>query len=68
MNPVDATLKEIEEWRSGRVWGRKRIARLAGVHPDTIPAWAMLPDCPIKQIGGRYFTMRDALITWLTAK
>jgi hypothetical protein len=65
---VDTVLDEIEAWNSGRLWGAKLIASVAGVSVDTVPRWAELPDCPIKKCGGRYFVRRAALVAWMTEK
>lgn len=68
MTDVDKVFREIEEWRSGKLWGAKAIAGEAGVSTRTIARWEQLPDCPITIVAGRYFVVRLDLILWMTSK
>ncbi len=65
---VDRVLREITDWRGGKLWGAAAIAKFAGVSEDTIPAWAKIPGCPITKCGGRFFVTRGAMQSWMTTK
>jgi hypothetical protein len=47
------------------LWGATVIAKFAGVSVETVYRWALLPDCPISQPGGRYFCIKSELVIWL---
>lgn len=66
-NVVDV-LSDIDQWRSGKLWGKSSIAKFAGVSIDKVARWATLPGCPITRPGGAYFVTRGALTAWLTSK
>lgn len=62
---IDTVLRQISDWKAGKIWGAVAIAREAGVSDDTIIAWAKQPGCPITKVGGRYFVTRGALQRWM---
>lgn len=68
MSAVEQFFQEIDDWRTGKLWGCKRIADEAEVHPRTIIRWEKLPDCPITIVNGRYFVLRIDLMLWMTSK
>lgn len=68
MSAVEQLFQEIEDWRTGKLWGCKAIAKEAGVSPRTVVRWEKLPGCPISVVNGRYFCLRVDLMLWLTSK
>lgn len=65
----------LDRWRVDAVlepdrplWGLPQIAQVAGVGIDTVRRWHLETDAPISKPGGRYFTMRRALMQWLRAR
>ncbi len=53
---------------SEAIWGAKAIGTFAGVGIDTVYAWAIDPDVPVYKPGGRYFAIKQELMTWLRSK
>lgn len=68
MNSVDDVLREIDEWRSGRLWGAKAIANFLGVSVSNIYDLALDPTCPIYKPSNRYFAIKSELIRWARSK
>lgn len=64
----DSEAPEIITLRGERLWGAPEIAQFAGVSDDTVRRWERIPDCPIYKPGGRYFSTRTALLSWMTKK
>lgn len=65
---IDDVLRDIDEWRHGKLWGLKAIAAEAGRSTRTIARWEQLSDCPITIVNGRFFVLRLDLILWMTGK
>ncbi len=68
MSAVEQVFREIEDWRTGKLWGAKRIADEAGVSEKTIARWARLNGCPVTIVNGRFFCLRLDLMLWMTSK
>lgn len=65
----------LDRWRVDEVlepdrhlWGLPEIAQAAGVSIDTAKRWYQKTDAPISKPGGRYFSTRAALLSWLHAR
>jgi hypothetical protein len=65
---IDTVLRQISDWRAGKIWGAPAIAKEAGVSEDTVREWAKNPSCPVSKVGGRFFVTRGALQAWMTKK
>lgn len=70
-----AHLPPLDLWRLDEVlepdrhlWGLPEIARVAGVSTDTVRRWHQKTNAPISKPGGRYFSTRRAMISWLNAR
>lgn len=68
-------LPPLDTWRADEIlqpdrqlWGLHQIAAAAGVSIDTARRWSQKTDAPISKPGGRYYSTRKALMSWLNAR
>lgn len=75
MTRNDTPLPPLDRWRLDEVlepdrhlWGLPEIARVAGVSIDTVRRWHRDTNAPITRPGGRYYSTRAAMTSWLSAR
>lgn len=74
-NKIAELRPSLDRWRLDKVlepdrplWGLSEIARMAGVSVDTVRRWHRRSDAPISKPGGRYYSTRNAMKSWLAAR